>query len=165
MNLYAKLREREAVSRPVRVGLIGAGKFGAMYLAQVPRTPGLHLVAIADISPAAALRNLERVGWNPSRCQAMSIDDSGNIRLAPAAHNWSATLMPNASASSSVLTCCTASALHTAEEPSSSPHAPRMTNAPLSDCQCENAAKGIEQLPPIARLTARSAATPSQVGM
>jgi len=76
MNLYAKLREREAVSRPVRVGLIGAGKFGAMYLAQVPRTPGLHLVAIADISPAAALRNLERVGWNPSRCQAMSIDDA-----------------------------------------------------------------------------------------
>jgi predicted homoserine dehydrogenase-like protein len=76
MNLYAKLREREAVSRPVRVGLIGAGKFGAMYLAQVPRTPGLHLAAIADISPAAALRNLERVGWNPSRCQAMSIDDA-----------------------------------------------------------------------------------------
>lgn len=76
MNLYAKLREREAASRPVRVGLIGAGKFGAMYLAQVPRTPGLHLVAIADISPAAALRNLERVGWDPSRCQAMSIDDA-----------------------------------------------------------------------------------------
>ena len=54
MNLYAKLREREAQGKPLRVGLIGAGKFGAMYLAQVPKTPGLHLVGIADLSPANA---------------------------------------------------------------------------------------------------------------
>ena len=54
MNLFSKLREREASGRPLRIGLIGAGKFGSMYLAQVPRTPGIHLVGIADLSPANA---------------------------------------------------------------------------------------------------------------
>ena len=32
MNLYAKLTEREAAGRPIRIGLIGAGKFGTMFL-------------------------------------------------------------------------------------------------------------------------------------
>jgi predicted homoserine dehydrogenase-like protein len=32
MNLHRLLQEREAASRPVRVVLIGAGKFGSMYL-------------------------------------------------------------------------------------------------------------------------------------
>jgi predicted homoserine dehydrogenase-like protein len=61
MNLYAKLLERK--DHPLRIGLIGAGKFAAMYLAQVPRTPGIRLVAIADLAPANARTNLERVGW------------------------------------------------------------------------------------------------------
>ena len=43
MNLHARLREREAQGRPLRVGLIGAGKFAATYLAQVPRTPGARI--------------------------------------------------------------------------------------------------------------------------
>src|SRR6267154_995326 len=63
MSLYAGLQKRAAEGRPLRVGLIGAGKFGAMYLAQVPKTPGVHLAAIADLSPANAAVNLERVGW------------------------------------------------------------------------------------------------------
>jgi predicted homoserine dehydrogenase-like protein len=63
MNLYAKLKEREAAGRPLRVGLIGAGKFAAMYLAQVPRTPGVRLVQIADLAPGNARANLARVGW------------------------------------------------------------------------------------------------------
>lgn len=45
-----------------------------MYLAQVPRTPGVHLVGIADLSPEAACRNLARVGWEPQRVQAASLD-------------------------------------------------------------------------------------------
>src|SRR5690349_16206448 len=61
MNLYAKLLQRK--DNPLRVGLIGAGKFAAMYLAQVPRTPGIRLVAIADLSPSNAKQNLKRVGW------------------------------------------------------------------------------------------------------
>ena len=73
MNLYAKLQQRAAQGKPVRVGLIGAGKFGSMYLAQVPRTPGVHLVGIADLSPEGARANLARVGWQPERTQADSL--------------------------------------------------------------------------------------------
>ncbi len=76
MSLYAKLRAREAAGRPVRVALIGAGKFGSMYLAQVPRTPGVHLAAIADLSPANARCNLERVGWEAERAHAASLEEA-----------------------------------------------------------------------------------------
>ena len=72
--LFAKLQQRAAEGRPIRVGLIGAGKFGSMYLAQIPRTPGVHLVGIADLSPDAACRNLARVGWDAQRIQAPSLD-------------------------------------------------------------------------------------------
>ena len=72
--LFAKLQQRAAEGRPIRVGLIGAGKFGSMYLAQVPRTPGVHLAGIADLSPEAACRNLARVGWASERMQAASLD-------------------------------------------------------------------------------------------
>lgn len=72
MSLYAKLRQRAAQGRPIRIGLIGAGKFGSMYLAQVPRTPGVHLLGIADLSPASARANLARVGWAAERLQAES---------------------------------------------------------------------------------------------
>jgi len=74
VSLYSKLQQRHAEGRPVRIGLIGAGKFGSMYLAQIPRTPGVHLVGVADLSPEAACRNLERVGWDPQRVQAASLD-------------------------------------------------------------------------------------------
>ncbi|WPH18920.1 NAD(P)H-dependent oxidoreductase [Variovorax paradoxus] len=76
MSLYTRLQQRAAESRPIRIGLIGAGKFGSMYLAQIPRTPGVQLVAIADLSPAAARANLERVGWNPERAAAGSVQQA-----------------------------------------------------------------------------------------
>ncbi|HEY2337880.1 MAG TPA: Gfo/Idh/MocA family oxidoreductase [Burkholderiales bacterium] len=72
MNLYSKLREREA--NPLRIGLIGAGKFAAMYLAQVPKTPGVKLVAIADLSPANARENLKRVGWDAASIPLITED-------------------------------------------------------------------------------------------
>ena len=76
MNLHAKLLQRQAENRPVRIGLIGAGKFGSMYLAQIPRTPGVHLVGIADLSPDGARTNLARVGWNPEKLKASSLDQA-----------------------------------------------------------------------------------------
>jgi predicted homoserine dehydrogenase-like protein len=76
MNLYAKLQQRAADGKPVRIGLIGAGKFGSMYLAQIPRTPGVHLVGIADLSPDAARTNLARVGWETGRTQAASAQEA-----------------------------------------------------------------------------------------
>ncbi|MGQ0546647.1 MAG: NAD(P)H-dependent oxidoreductase [Betaproteobacteria bacterium] len=72
MNLYAKLQQRR--DRPLRLGLIGAGKFAAMYLAQVPKTPGVRLVAIADLSPDNARENLKRVGWEPEQYPLISED-------------------------------------------------------------------------------------------
>ena len=76
MNLHAKLLQRQAENRPIRIGLIGAGKFGSMYLAQIPRTPGVHLVGIADLSPDAARTNLARVGWNPDKLKASNLDQA-----------------------------------------------------------------------------------------
>ena len=74
MNLYSKLQQRR--DDPIRVGVIGAGKFGAMYIAQVPSTPGVHLAGIADLAPENAKRNLERVGWKAERYAAASIDSA-----------------------------------------------------------------------------------------
>ena len=48
MNLHAMLLKREAAGRPVTVGVIGAGKFGTMFLAQARTTRGMHVVAVAD---------------------------------------------------------------------------------------------------------------------
>jgi predicted homoserine dehydrogenase-like protein len=90
MNLYAKLCERESQGKPLRVGLIGAGKFGAMYLAQVPKTPGLHLVGIADLSPPNAKANLQRVGWEPGRYGAASLDAAVKSRLTHVGDDWQA---------------------------------------------------------------------------
>jgi predicted homoserine dehydrogenase-like protein len=74
MSLHAQLLRRQADGKPIRVGLIGAGKFGSMYLAQIPRTPGVQLVGIADLSPDGARKNLARVGWDDARTRAASLD-------------------------------------------------------------------------------------------
>jgi predicted homoserine dehydrogenase-like protein len=74
MSLLNGLRKRAADHGPVRVGLIGAGKFGSMYLSQAPRTPGVHLVAVADLDPARARASLARVGWEQPRFAARSIE-------------------------------------------------------------------------------------------
>src|SRR5436190_9642112 len=74
MNLYAKLQARAAERNPLRVGLIGAGKLGSMYLAQAKHTPGIHIVAIADLSPERARTALARTGWPPERVGARSFD-------------------------------------------------------------------------------------------
>jgi predicted homoserine dehydrogenase-like protein len=72
MNLHKLLGERAAAGKPLRVGLIGAGKFGTMFLAQALRTPGLHLLGVADLAPARARENLMRVGWPAERIAAAS---------------------------------------------------------------------------------------------
>ncbi len=90
MNLFAKLRQREEQQKPLRVGLIGAGKFAAMYLAQVPRTPGVHLVAIADLAPANARENLKRVGWDAARFETPSIEEALKTKCTNISDDWQA---------------------------------------------------------------------------
>jgi predicted homoserine dehydrogenase-like protein len=84
MNLYRLLQKRAAAGRPVRVGLIGAGKFGSMFLSQVPTTPGLEVAAIADLSPDRARAACRGVGWSEERIAAVRItDDAGAMIAAP----------------------------------------------------------------------------------
>ena len=76
MNLHAMLLEREAAGRPVTVGLIGAGKFGTMFLAQARLTRGLHVVAVADLDVARAESQLRTAGWDEQAISAASLDDA-----------------------------------------------------------------------------------------
>ncbi len=76
MNLHTMLKQRAAEGRPVRVGLIGAGKFGSMYLSQARRTPRIHLAAVADLSPPRARDALAHVGWPADRIAARGFDDA-----------------------------------------------------------------------------------------
>ena len=68
----AAARARRDAGKPLRVGLIGAGKFGSMFLAQARRTPGLHLLGVADLDPARARAALARVGWPAEQISARS---------------------------------------------------------------------------------------------
>jgi predicted homoserine dehydrogenase-like protein len=76
MNLHALLKQRQSVGKPIRVGLIGAGKFGSMYLSQAKHTPGIHLVAVADLSPDRARAALVNVGWDAATLDASSFKDA-----------------------------------------------------------------------------------------
>lgn len=88
MNLFAKLRQRAEEQNPIRVCMIGAGKFGSMFLAQARRIPGIHLVGIADLSPAAARSNLALVGWEPERCAAAGLDDAAKRGTTHVGDDW-----------------------------------------------------------------------------
>ena len=80
MNLYAKLLEREAAERPVTVGVIGAGKFGTMFLAQARLTRGMHVVGVADLDVARARSQLKTAGWPQEAYAAGSIADAHKSR-------------------------------------------------------------------------------------
>lgn len=74
MNLYGLLRAR--ADSPVKVGIIGCGKFGSMFLAQARRTPGLHIVGIADKIPENAKTSLARIGWTEAQFAARTLEDA-----------------------------------------------------------------------------------------
>jgi len=80
VNLHTLFLAREAAGRPVTVGLIGAGKFGAMFLAQARLTKGLHVVAVADLNVGRARRQLSAVGWPADAFAAASLDDAAKLR-------------------------------------------------------------------------------------
>jgi len=63
MNLHSLLLARAEDERPIRVIIIGAGKFGTMFLSQVRMTPGLHLLGVADLSVERANKALADTGW------------------------------------------------------------------------------------------------------
>jgi predicted homoserine dehydrogenase-like protein len=78
MNLNAMLAARAEAGTPVRVGLIGAGKFGSMFLAQAPFINGLEVAVIADLDPDRARAACRTVGWDPSRIARTRFVPRGN---------------------------------------------------------------------------------------
>jgi predicted homoserine dehydrogenase-like protein len=90
MNLYAKLQQRAAEGqtgprRPDRRRQVRLD-----VPAQVPRTPGVHLVGIADLSPEGARANLARVGWQAERAQAASLDAAIKAGTTHVGDDWQA---------------------------------------------------------------------------
>jgi predicted homoserine dehydrogenase-like protein len=77
MSLHRLARERAAAGNPVRVGLIGAGKFGSMFLNQVPTMPGVEIAVIADLDPERARNACRTVGWDAARIERTRFVASG----------------------------------------------------------------------------------------
>ncbi len=76
MNLHRLLAERAEQDSPIAIGLIGAGKFATMFLAQARRTPGMHVMAIADRDPGRAYDALAVAGWPASAAVATSFEQA-----------------------------------------------------------------------------------------
>ncbi|WGW02830.1 NAD(P)H-dependent oxidoreductase [Tropicibacter oceani] len=76
MNLHAMLSARAAGGKPVRVGLIGAGKFGSMVLAQARKIDGYHVVGVADLDVGKVRASLQRTGWEKDEYSATSLSDA-----------------------------------------------------------------------------------------
>ncbi len=80
MNLYSLLQDCAASETPVRVGLIGAGKFGSMFLSQVPTTPGMNVTAIADLDVVGARAACKTVGWDDEGVNTVRFyDDAASL--------------------------------------------------------------------------------------
>ena len=77
MYIQNLLSERLLKNNPVKVVLIGAGKFGSMFLSQVPTTPGINVVAIADLFPDKAKNACKAVGWNDELISSTKFFASG----------------------------------------------------------------------------------------
>ncbi len=84
MNLHRLLQRRAQAGRPVRVCLIGAGKFGSMFLSQVPTTKGLEVAVIADLAPDRARAARRHVGWEEARIEATRFTDDAMSAIAAA---------------------------------------------------------------------------------
>jgi predicted homoserine dehydrogenase-like protein len=70
-------QQRAAAGQPVRVGLIGAGKFGSMFLAQVPRMAGVEVPVVADLDPERARAACGTVGWDATQIAKTEFVASG----------------------------------------------------------------------------------------
>jgi predicted homoserine dehydrogenase-like protein len=77
MSLYRLSQQRAAGGRPVRVALIGAGKFGSMFLNQAPTTQGIEVAIIADLDPERARNACRTVGWDAARIARTGFVASG----------------------------------------------------------------------------------------
>ena len=75
MSLHSGLMQREAAGRPIRIGVIGAGRFGTMFLSQVQFTPGMQVAGVAELNPQKAKDACVSVGWPE---EAITFGDSAS---------------------------------------------------------------------------------------
>ena len=64
MFLEKKINELIDNKKTVNVTLIGAGKFGSMFLSQAPHTKGLNVFTICDLNIDKAKKACREVGWS-----------------------------------------------------------------------------------------------------
>ena len=77
MFLQQAISKRIDNNNPVKVALIGAGKFGSMFLSQVPSTFGLEVLVIADLKPENAIKACKNVGWSDDLINKTKFVDKG----------------------------------------------------------------------------------------
>ncbi|OAA55217.1 SAF domain-containing protein [Niveomyces insectorum RCEF 264] len=75
-SISEKLAEREASGRPIQVGVIGAGKFGTMFICQSHITTGMRLAGVAELKPKVAYAAFKRAGYPESKT-----DTTGTLSL------------------------------------------------------------------------------------
>lgn len=61
--LLRQLLDRQSEGRPIRVGLVGAGRFGTTVAATLGQMPGARLLAVADLDAQRGLAALTAAGW------------------------------------------------------------------------------------------------------
>ena len=76
MNLFSLMQQRTAEAGPIRVGVIGAGKFASMFLTQAVGSENIHVVGVADLNVPKAKDALARTGWPTERYSAASLDEA-----------------------------------------------------------------------------------------
>jgi len=64
MFLEKKINELIDNKKTVNVTIIGAGKFGSMFLSQAPHTKGLNVFTICDLNIDKAKKACREVGWS-----------------------------------------------------------------------------------------------------
>ena len=94
MNLHALLQQRARNNNPVKVGIIGAGKFSTMFISQARFTPGMQIVAIAELDPQKARQACLRAGWPEDSLSFVSSTSAIN----DAAHQKKTAITENAMA-------------------------------------------------------------------
>lgn len=82
MNLHSLLQARHASGQPVRVALIGAGKFGSMFLSQVPHVVCLEVPVIIDLDPERARDACRTIGWSAELIERTAFSVDGAKALA-----------------------------------------------------------------------------------
>jgi predicted homoserine dehydrogenase-like protein len=78
-RLVEALRERAASGRPVRVALIGAGRFGTTVAAQLSQMPALRLSVVGDLREASARGAWEAYGGSEQAASALTLGDRADL--------------------------------------------------------------------------------------